>query len=153
MTEIENIIKSNIYNDSEISPLDPDGIIMANSNDRYIGQKINMEDKDWKTIASESRGLLTSFIDDVKYQINYETSDVTDWKLTVKVPYSELLRDSKSFATAVIVLFIIVILVAVIVGAVYIKKLVEENITKVKAIIEKAATGDLSTRIEIKSGD
>ena len=153
MTEIENIIKSNIYNGSEISLLDPDGIIMANSNDRYIAQKINMEDKDWKTIASESRGLLTSVIDDVKYQVNYETSDVTGWKLTVKVPYSELLRDSKNFATAVIVLFIIVILVAVIVGGIYIKKLVEENITKVKAIIEKAATGDLSTRIDIKSGD
>lgn len=132
--------------------MDSKGIVIAHSNKELEGKNIFENTDVWDTIVKEKSGGTSAEILGEPYSLSFQTSEKTDWKLVIEMPNSELQEASNGFMTTLVIVCIVVLILSGIIGTIF-SMGISKNIKLIKEGTLRAAEGDFSKDIEVKSKD
>lgn len=131
---------------------DINGHVIASSNDKLIDTKAVADYSIWKNIRSNSNGVENFYLEDQKYLVSYETSEITGWKFIYKIP-ENILTKSRNSLIRNFSLIIIVAIIGIIIISTKFSNSLSKNILKIKNAINEAALGNFNNKILINSKD
>ncbi|WP_143316006.1 methyl-accepting chemotaxis protein [Clostridium sp. HBUAS56017] len=134
----------------ELIIADKDGLVVSNSDMSKIGGQEPKEYEIWNNVLDSNEGNLNFNYNGTKYEGHYDTSEITGWKLMLKIPSSELRQDEKRDIITTIVILIILIIISSLIS-VYVARKVGKSINILKVGMEKAAKGEFDSDIHIHS--
>jgi methyl-accepting chemotaxis protein len=134
----------------ELIIADKDGLVVSNSDMSKIGGQEPTEYEIWNDVLNSNEGNLNFNYNGTKYEGHYETSEITGWKLMLKMPSTELRQGEKADIITTITILIILIIISSLIS-VFVAKKVGKSINILKIGIEKAAKGEFDSDIHIHS--
>ncbi|WP_315081433.1 methyl-accepting chemotaxis protein [uncultured Clostridium sp.] len=135
-----------------LSVVDENGVVIAHTNKEIIGSSNITKNDAWSKISSEKKGIIKLYLNDTDYTTSFGTSEVTGWKIILQCPKAETDKLKNAYTLTLIMTAIILLIIVVILGFMFAKKL-SGNINKLKNGIKKIANGDFTENIDISSGD
>ena len=132
--------------------MDSSGIVIAHSNEDIIGKNIFENTDVWNTIITQKNGGTNAEILGEPNSLSFKTSEKTDWKLVIEMPNSELQDSSNGFMLTIVIVCIVVLILSGIIGTLF-SRGISKNIKLIKEGTLRAADGDFSKDIEVKSKD
>ncbi|MBN1036610.1 methyl-accepting chemotaxis protein [Clostridium botulinum] len=135
-----------------LSVVDPNGVVIAHTNKEIIGSSNITKNDAWSRISSEKNGIMNLYLNDTNYVASFSTSEVTGWKIILQSPKAEIDKLKNTYTLTLIMTAIILLIIVVILGFMFAKKL-SGNINKLKNGIKKIANGDFTENINISSSD
>ena len=130
----------------ELIITDKDGVVISDSDKSKISGKEPTEYKVWNEIVNNNNGKIKFDYKNTKYEGYFETSDLTGWKLILKIP-SEELRKSETDAIILSVITIIALIIIASIATLAISKKISKNIKMVKDGIERTANAQFNEKI------
>jgi methyl-accepting chemotaxis protein len=131
---------------------DSKGIMLAHPDKSVLGGDVITTMSFWKQAQSEQSGFADYEYKDSRKFAAFDTNEKTGWKLVGAMERKELLNDTDVIKKTIMYT---VIIIAVIAGfiAVFASGTITKKIILLKNTFEKAAGGDLTVRVDIKSKD
>ena len=130
----------------ELIITDKDGVVISDSDKSKISGKEPTEYKVWNEIVNNNNGKIKFDYKNTKYEGYFETSDLTGWKLILKIP-SEELRKSETDAIILSVITIIALIIIASIATLAISKKISKNIKMVKDGMERTANAQFNEKI------
>lgn len=144
--------KSKVGETGYISILDQNGVIISHPKKEAIGTDTLSKESFWKDIKGNNNGFTSYTSQGEKKFVFYDTNDVTGLKLLAIMNESELLKDVNAIKYLIILTVLIVVALSAII-ALILSRQIGNSINKIKTSFNKAAQGDLTTVVDIKSED
>ncbi|BCZ48487.1 methyl-accepting chemotaxis protein [Clostridium gelidum] len=151
LTSLAEQLSSIKYGQSgELIITDKDGNVISDSDKSKISGKEPAEYKVWDQIANNDNGKIKFDYNNIKYEGYFETSELTGWKLIIKIP-SEELRQSEinSIKSSIITIFVIMIIASI--STLAIARRISKNINIVKDGMERTANAQFNEKIIVDS--
>jgi len=148
----EIVAKTTMGKDGKTNLMDSKGVVIAHSNKELIGKNIFENTAVWDTIISEKTGVTESEILGEPHKLSFQTSEMTDWIVVIEMPDTELAKASNGFMMTLVIACIVVLVLSAMIGTIFAKG-ISKNIKLIKEGTLRAADGDFSKDIEVKSKD
>ena len=131
---------------------DKKGVLLSHPKEEIIGTDEASKLSIWNVVASHKSGFAKyNYGGKNKFGV-YETNDFTGWKLFATLEESELAKDTNSIRNLVAAVSLIVCLIGIAIAAI-LSRGISGNVKKLQAAFGRAAAGDLTTTVSIKSKD
>lgn len=131
---------------------DGQGNIISHSNVELIGSNEAIKQSFWSEVSSKVEGFMSyKYNGDDKYAV-YTTNQLIGWKIISALDISEL-TDATNGIKNLGLQMILVVLILVSIASIYIGRLMSSQVAKINNALEKAASGDLTEEVVIKSND
>lgn len=144
--------KSKVGETGYISIFDKKGIIISHPNKEFIGTDTPTKQSFWKEVKENKSGFISYSFEGQSKFASYATNEVAGWKLLGTMNESELLKDVNTIKYLIFVTILVVTVLASII-AFLLSRGIGNNINRIKTSFSKAAQGDLTTVVDIKSED
>jgi methyl-accepting chemotaxis protein len=144
--------KTTMGNTGKTNIMDSTGVVIAHTNKDFVGKNIFENTDIWTTIVKDKNGGTGAEILGEPYSLSFQTSEKTDWKLVIEMPNSELQESSNGFMMTLIIVCVVVLILSTIIGTIFASG-ISNNIKIIKEGTLRAAEGDFSKDIEVKSKD
>ncbi|QGU96884.1 HAMP domain-containing protein [Clostridium bovifaecis] len=131
---------------------DNKGVIIAHPQKEIIGKDEAAKLSVWNEIEKNTNGFARYDFQGKSKFSSYYTNEKTNWKLIASMNESELVNDTNSIKYLIMMAALIMGAVSIIVSFI-LSRGISVNINKLKEIFNKAAEGDLTTKVSIKSKD
>ncbi|WP_427338241.1 methyl-accepting chemotaxis protein [Caloranaerobacter sp. DY30410] len=132
---------------------DENGTLIAYPDPKQIGNSDMIPKLEfWPTAKTNNRGFSKYVFEGKNKFLSFTTNEKTGWKLMASMEENELLQDTDIIKHFVLYGILIGIILAVIISLIISGK-VAKQLNKVKVAIEKASTGDLTSKAELKTKD
>ncbi|PRR80283.1 PDC sensor domain-containing protein [Clostridium vincentii] len=132
--------------------MDSKGVVIAHSNKDFVGKNIFENTEVWDTIVTEKNGGTSAEILGEPYSLSFQTSEKTGWKLVIEMPNSEMQEASNGFMMTLAMVCVVVLIISSIIGTIF-SRGISKSIKLIKEGTLRAADGDFSTDIDVKSKD
>lgn len=153
---LENLAKSlsevKIGDSGYIYVTDTKGITLAHPDVENIGKDTPTKLPTWKEIQGNNKGFGSYIYEGEKKYATYETNSITGWKLVATMDESEISKETNRIRNIIILSFFGVISVVLVISY-FFSKDISAKVKNLVQSFEKAAAGDLTTRINIDSTD
>jgi len=134
----------------ELIITDKDGIVISDSDKSKISGTEPTEYTVWNEIVNNDNGKIKFDYNNNKYEGYFETSELTGWKLILKIP-SEELRKSETDAIVLSVITIIILIIIASIVTLAIAKRISKSINIVKDGMERTANAQFDEKIIMDS--
>ncbi|MFD3158574.1 methyl-accepting chemotaxis protein [Haloimpatiens sp. FM7330] len=131
--------------------IDKDGYTIMHPDKRLIGKSM-VKQSFYKDIKSTKQGIVSYVYDKHKKNAFVSTNDKTNWKIVVEFKENEINQYISTLKYVTIILIIVSVILSVVI-ALIINRYICKMLNVLKEGIEKASTGDLREKINIKSKD
>ncbi|MCT8976551.1 methyl-accepting chemotaxis protein [Clostridium sp. CX1] len=133
---------------------DSKGTALAHLDKKLVGTDVVSKQSFWSEVKSKEKGFVEyKYTEDNSNKFaSYTTNKKTGWKIVASMKESELLGDTNIIRNLTF-LFIFAAGIFSIIIAIFISKGISKNVLKLKGSFERAADGDLTTRVIINSKD
>ena len=150
---VEKIATKKIGNSGYIFASDFEGKNMiVHPKKELIGTNEASKQSFWGSVKSSEKGFLTYEYNNAKKFGVFETNNVTGWKLVATLDEKEITNDTNSILTTTIITVLVILLISILLSL-FLSKGIAENIKKLKAVFEKASSGDLTITINPSTKD
>lgn len=144
--------KSMVGKTGHVLIVDKIGVAVSCQDKTMIGTKKPTTMEFWNKLKNSSKGFMQYKDNGTDKYCAYTTNSSTDWKVIANIEKKELINDGSGIKNKTIIISIIIFLIAVLVSWI-VSELVLRNVNKLTMAFEKAANGDLSVKVNIKSKD
>ena len=127
------------------------GITVIHPNSENIG--LDVSNQDFYTQRVGNSGKIDYTYDGVKKIAYFSTMKSTGWYVYSVVDKDEVLQEPVSLVTTLVIFAIIVIAAALIIGIIFVRKVITTPISRLSENITKFGKGDLTTRFVSGSND
>lgn len=151
LTSLAEQLSSIKYGQSgELIITDKDGIVISDSDKSKISGKEPTEYKVWNEIVNNNGGKIKFDYNNSKYEGGYKTSELTGWKIIIKIPSDELRKsETNSIRLVIITIFVLIIIASI--SALAIARRISKNINVIKDGMERAADAQFNEKINMDS--
>ncbi|QAA30455.1 methyl-accepting chemotaxis protein [Clostridium manihotivorum] len=131
---------------------DSQGVLVSHPNDKIIGTDEVKKQSYWSNVEKSQSGFEPYTYNGAKKFVSYDRNKVTGWIVFASMNESELTKDTKAL-TNVSIIDMVLTLILNIMFAVGISNFIAKNINIIRKGLNKAANGDLTYKVSIKSKD
>lgn len=153
---LENLSKSlsevKIGESGYVYVTDAKGITLSHPNMENIGKDTATTLSTWKDIQANTNGFESYIYNGEKKYITYETNSTTGWKLVATMDESEITKDTSRLRNIIILSFFGVLSVVLVISY-FFSRDISAKMKNLVQNLQKAAEGNLTTRININSTD
>lgn len=104
------------------------------------------------TVLVKDQGKLTYKVDGIEKIAAYQKVAQTGWRVVVTAPVNEVYEDTGRLIQVSIII-ILAAIILIVIGSIAISKIISKPILNVAGVVQKAAQGDLSSRVAVKNKD
>lgn len=131
---------------------DRDGIMLYHQNEELFMTDIAVQQTFWVDVKNELYGTEKYGYEGDRKQLSFATNEITGWKLMGTMNINEFQADTKIIRDATLLLGLVSFILSVILATI-IALYITRTLNKLQDSISKAAEGDLTTFVNIKSKD
>lgn len=131
---------------------DSQGVVLVDLDNERVGESLGDDNSLWKAMSANKDGTTQTEHNGINRYTVFRTNGRTGWKLAALIPQEELLQSTRPILYKTILVAVITI-IAVIIITIFISKYITNIINKLKEGFNKAAGGDLTVTVNIKSKD
>ncbi|WP_160669635.1 methyl-accepting chemotaxis protein [Clostridium sp. C8-1-8] len=131
---------------------DSQGVLVSHPNSKIIGTDEAKKQSYWSNVEKSQSGFEPYTYNGDKKFVSYDRNKVTGWIVFASMNESELTKDTKAL-TNVSIIDMVLTLILNIMFAVGISNFIAKNINIIRNGLNKAANGDLTYKVSIKSKD
>ncbi|WP_346897067.1 methyl-accepting chemotaxis protein [Clostridium sp. UBA7503] len=128
------------------------GDIVSHTDEGLIGKNLIEVDEKLKSVVDDNSGFIELSNNGKRNFVVYNLNSLKNIKLVAFIPEIELLKDTNAVRNFLIIGIIVIGIVATIINII-LGEGIAKNMKKVKKVISKAAKGDFTGKVEIKSKD
>ncbi len=128
------------------------GDIISHTDEGLIGKNLIEVDEELKSVVDDNSGFIELSNNGKRNFVVYNLNSLENIKLVAFIPEIELLKDTNAVRSFLIIGIIVIGIVAIIISII-LGEGIAKNMKKVKNVISKAAKGDFTGKVEIKSKD
>ncbi len=129
---------------------DKDGVVISDNDKTKIAGTEPTEYNCWNEISTSDKGKIKFNYNNNTYEGYFETSELTGWKLILRIPSSELRKsENDSTIASIIIIFIIAVISLIITMA--IARRISKGVNALKDGMEKTADGEFNKEIIINN--
>lgn len=148
----EHLSQVKITDKGYIYITDSKGVMIAHPDKSLLGGNMVTTLSYWQNAQKQSEGFETYVYKGENKFINYITNKQTGWKLAASVPVNELVKHSIIILKMTLFIIAIIAILAIAVAA-YVSSSISKKLNSLKNTFEKAAEGDLTVGVEMRSKD
>ncbi|SHI07262.1 methyl-accepting chemotaxis protein [Clostridium intestinale] len=131
---------------------DSNGIIIAHPNKEIVGTEEASKLSVWNYIKTSTSGFTDYEYNGDKKYATFTTNENTGWKIIGSMSEDEISEDVNSINNAMFITIGVMILISTILSY-FLSKSMASHAKALRDAFSKTAKGDLTTRVDIKSGD
>ncbi|WP_286904066.1 methyl-accepting chemotaxis protein [Clostridium sp. UBA1652] len=131
---------------------DSNGIIIAHPNKEIVGTEEASKLSVWNYIKTSTSGFTDYEYNGDKKYATFTTNENTGWKIIGSMSEDEISEDVDSINNAMFITIGVMILISTILSY-FLSKSMASHAKALRDAFSKTAKGDLTTRVDIKSGD
>ncbi|SHH32051.1 methyl-accepting chemotaxis protein [Caloranaerobacter azorensis DSM 13643] len=132
---------------------DKNGTLIAYPDLKLIGNSEMIPKLEfWSIAKKDNRGFLRYVFKGKNKFLSFTTNEKTGWKLMASMEENELIEDTDIISHFVLYGILIGIILAVIVSLI-VSGRIAKKLNKIKVAIEKASTGDLTSKVKLNAKD
>ncbi|OCB00434.1 methyl-accepting chemotaxis protein [Clostridium beijerinckii] len=129
---------------------DKDGVVISDNDKTKIAGTEPTEYNCWNQISTGDKGKIKFNYNNSTYEGYFETSELTGWKLILKIPSSELRKsENDSTIASIIIIFAIAVITLIITMA--IARRISKGVNSLKDGMERTANGEFNKEIIINN--
>ncbi|HBT50947.1 MAG TPA: hypothetical protein DEA49_02375 [Petrotoga sp.] len=149
MSKIYEIISKNLGTGETIFVINQNGQVIFHPESDTVGQDISKEEY-FKNLSQKSGSM---YVQNGSTFLAYDKISDPNWTVITQVDTENLFSEVRATTTFSLILFIIIAVVAVIVGILFVTYSIIKPINKFKIYLSEVGKGNLSTSIDINSKD
>ncbi|ERI94766.1 methyl-accepting chemotaxis protein signaling domain protein [Clostridiales bacterium oral taxon 876 str. F0540] len=128
------------------------GIVISHPDNSKIGTDLPTKMAYWKNVSTKESGFEQyTYLGEEKYNV-YVTNKESSWKILGAIDQKEIMTDIKGIGIAIFIFTAVSIVLSTII-AVFLSMWITKNINRLNEVFRKAADGDLTSRIKVKTKD
>ncbi|ERK31659.1 methyl-accepting chemotaxis protein [Clostridium intestinale] len=131
---------------------DSNGVIIAHPNKEIVGTEEATKLSVWNYIKTSASGFTSYEYNDDKKYATFTTNENTGWKIIGSMSENEISDDVNSINYTMLITIGIMLLISTILSY-FLSKSMASHAKALRDAFSKTAKGDLTTRVDIKSGD
>ena len=153
LAELNSRIKEIKYGEnSEITILDKNGLVILSSDESIIGKVMSGKYSNWKNIVDNKKGYEVFDYNGEKYRGYYTTTDTTDWNIIVKNKKSEYNKKVNFIIINTLAIELAATISVIICSTIFANR-ISKNIKRIVNAIREVANGNFKYKFNINTND